>query len=526
MSYSGITVIVNRLSRLDNGRLLNSASKAGEFFDKQFGKYGISRENLFIQLAFNWDAKGKSLPSNTKCILALGEDSHQMLNIENTQTSLNENRGAPFYYQGIPVISSFAPQDCFDAKNYEDEFHGIGDEDEDKHDKSFGKSHGRTARKNFKFWLTKDIHKLVRISREGVEQYNPNYSIFPSIDEICDSLKAFKNHYLHIDIETDPETLDITCFSYAFECPITNKLITPIFIVPVRRWNYICSYDNPAKIFQALAVAFRDNITVTHNGHQFDIFVFAYKYRIPWGERHWDTMIASHRLFPEVEKSLGHGLSLFTDLPYHKNEGIFRPYNTILENQLWRYCGKDVFGMYLMRVRQQEYAKVINATHSIEFGNSLLPVYLTETFTGIRRDQDAARQLIETNEARIIQVQRILDCLVGRPLNVKSPKQMQKYLFNKKTEGGLGLQPMFYGKVSAKTGIASPKADEKSLLKLQVKHGLASIAVILELRKLHKQTSSLKINFWNPYGLCAEGEDEEENTETEEDSTEEIEMPI
>ncbi len=503
LPYAGITVILNRPSRFDKSSLLDINSKSGEFFTHQFSKVGISRAALNIQSSVGWDAKGKPLPEDTKCILALGEEAHYMLNVENTRTTLNENRGAPYYYRGIPVISTFAPQDSYDMQNYEDEFHGLDDDEGEDNDKSFGKSHGKTSRKNYRFWLTRDIRKCFRISQEGVIKYNADYTIFPSMDDLLDILKKYKNHYLHIDIETDPETLDITCFAFAYEDPITTELVTPVFIVPIRRWYYACSYENPAEIFSSLAMAFKSNIVVTHNGHQFDLFVFAYKYRVPWGRQNWDTMIAFHRLFPEIEKSLGHGLSLFTDLPYHKNEGVFRPFNIEQEQQLWKYCGKDVFGMYEMRKQQELYGRKIGATESMAFGNSLIPLYLTETFTGIRKNAQATTDIIVANELRITEVTKILYILVGRELNVKSPPQMKVYLYGAKDKGGLGLQPFFYGKVSKKTGKASPKADAKSLLKLQVKHGLASIAVILELRRLHKQTSSLKINYWNPYGECA-----------------------
>jgi len=100
---------------------------------------------------------------------------------------------------------------------------------------------------------------------------------------------------------------------------------------------------------------------------------------------------------------------------------------------------------------------------------------------------------------------------------VQSPKQVQAYLFNKPERGGLGLEPMAYGKVSKKTGKASPKADEKSILKLQVKHNIASLACILELRRVKKQSGSLDINFWNPYGRCTAKVESKTTDESEEE---------
>jgi hypothetical protein len=514
MSYSGITVLLNRPSRFDEQSNRLISGKAGESFDKQFAKYGIDRKDLVIKTAYGWNTLGnRMLLDDTKAILCLGYESLKLFNTEN---NIGEMRGSPFLYQGIPVITSFAPQDANDLKDYESSYHEGGDEDEDPNDKTFNKGHGVTARRNFKFWLNRDIAKTIRIAREGLNLPEFTPLIYPDIDDICRTLLLYRDCYLHIDIETDPETIDITVFSFCYES-ISGDIITPVYTVPLRRFNYTCAYEQPWKIWQALAVAMARNIVVTHNGHQYDLFVFTYKYRMPFSKRNFDTIIGQHRNFPEVEKSLGHCISLYTDFPFHKNDGIFCPQNREQEMKLWNYNAKDVFTMIYVRQGIEKYAKLIGSWEGIQEANDYIVWTLTETFTGIRRDTDAVNVLIQNNEKRIKQLYRILNALVGQNynpkfhaddnpiyLNVRSPKQMQQYLFNKKTEGGLGLQPYEYGVVSKKTGIAAPKADEKTLLRLQVKHGIASIAVVLELRRLAKQTSSLEINHWNPYGKCAD----------------------
>jgi hypothetical protein len=531
-NYSGLTILLGRPSRFDYNRLISSS--AGEWFDKIIGKHGLTRENLIIQSIPQWEALNKPIHPDTKCILSLGWESHYKLRDQNT--TLDEQRGSPYKYQGINCISSFAPQDAFDFKNYEDNYHtSSGDYDsaeEDKNDKNFNKSHGVTSRRNYRFWLRKDIHKAIRATGQGLLDYSPEYIIYPSIEEIEEILFKYQNQYLHIDIEVDVDTLDITCFAFTFEDYHTHELLTPIYIVPLRRYNYECAYDRPFIIWRAIAIAFSRNTVVTYNGHQFDLFVFTYKYRIPFPKRNYDAMIGHHRCFPEVEKSLGHSISLFTDLPYHKNDGIYSPNNRAQELELWKYCGKDVYGMYECRKGQETYAKSIGAWDSIIEANESIVVYLTETVTGIRRDEEECKNIVAENETRIRALVKILNCLVGEQynpkflsdgelLNPRSPKQMVTYLFNKKDAGGLGLEPIAYGKIG-KSGKANPKADEKVLLKLQVKHNLPSLSVILELRRLKKQNSDLDINFWNPHGRCSvklSTQEENDTTNENEDDT-------
>ncbi len=76
-------------------------------------------------------------------------------------------------------------------------------------------------------------------------------------------------------------------------------------------------------MLRALAVALRDNTVVIHNA-LFDLFVLAYRYGIPAPPNVYDTMLAHHRLFPEVEKSLGHCISLYTDPTLSQERGRVR----------------------------------------------------------------------------------------------------------------------------------------------------------------------------------------------------------
>lgn len=481
-----------------NNKLLSG--NAGDWFEKIMLANGFDIKNpklVYVSTAAQVDHR-KLLSS--KAILLLGDSA---LRIYKPEVSLGEQRGSPFVLNdSIPVIASYTPQDCNDFKNYEAEFHKLNpdysgklsESSEGNEDGDAGKAHGKTKRSNFKFWLTKDIRKIARIYHTGLQVVEPQLDIMPSSDEILQELMANDNlgKYFYLDIETDPATNDITVFSYSFlskeQFNDTNYIPT-IKVVPCRRWNWTRAYDVLPRIFVAVTYTMSRNTTVTHNGSTFDIFIWTMKYKLPFGNSHYDTMNSHHRLFPEVEKSLGHCISLYTDFPYHKNTGgTWSPNNTKQEYQLWKYNGIDVHAMVYVHRGQHNYAKtLLGAVESIEKCNRFVAPLLTMTFTGIALDEVAIQEHISDNETRVNVLLKILWKLCGRTINPNSPKQVIEYLYSSKKDGGLGLIPPSY--INTK----NPSTDAMAIIKLYVAHPeIASLPVFIDIRRTLKESSALR----------------------------------
>jgi len=498
-------IILNRASRFDlisNPQRLITGN-AGTWFDFTLQKYGLNRATVTIWTAEQFFQKKLIPPQGTKGVLFLGEEAFRLKHPDN-RVSLQELRGYPYKddQHGYIYLSSFAPQDAMDVQDWEGKFNPANDDDEAVVERSTDdsdadiKAHGTTRRKNYRFWLTKDIGKWIRLTHTGTFQQrtlNFSHDIYPNAEDVIRSLSETKNQYLHFDIETDPQTKDITVFSFCFENvtdPLLTGTLSPVYIVPVRKYDYEPAYSicELSKIFRALAVSLRDNTLVTHNGHGFDLLILLFKYKIPFGDNHFDTMVAHHRIYPEVEKSLGHVLSLYTDEPYHKNEsdGGYVPFNSEQERNLWMYNAKDVAVMPWLRSALQREASRMEALKSTEEAMDLIPVYLTLTARGIRVNRELINTRLIENNRRVTQYLRILKILVGRDINPQSPKQMKEYLFNTKT--GLGLKPVSYTKKG------EPKTDEKALLKLSIKHELPVVPVILEIRRVGKLSSMMEFN--------------------------------
>jgi len=490
LNYNNFTIILGKSSRFDkqNNKLLSG--NAGSWFKDQINKNGINIHECNITVA-----NENNIPASTTTIFLLGIEA---LRLFKQDVSLGEQRGSPFTIslptgRTVVCICSFAPQDAFDPRNYEDKFNKEenegGGKDEREDTEISAKTHGRTNRGNYRFWLSKDIDKICRIHKDGgkLNIVEPSLYIYPSQEEVITELLKHKGKDFTIDIETNPETCDITVLSFCFTDKEDAVSIPLVWVIPVWLYNYTIAYENIYRIFACIAVAMRDNRTVHHNGSGYDLFIFGYRYGLPFGIEQFDTMLSHHRCYPEQEKSLGHLISLYTDFPYHKNTaGTYVPHSAKQEYDLWVYNGADVHTTLYVKRAIEKYAAAIDAEESVEQVNRSIYPYLTMTFMGIRVDQEGVDKKIAENDRRINQLLRVLNILVGRNINPRSNKDMPHYLYSKKDKGGLGLTIPHY------TPDNNPACDATAIIKLFLKNPkVITLRVILEIRRVQDESKAL-----------------------------------
>lgn len=296
LTYSGLTVVLSNQSRFDTVRLLTGGAQ--HVLNDIALRPELNIMMCDIRVA---DDKSPWLP-NTRCILLLGEYALHTYVPRSRMNVLNEARGTVFEVNGIPAIGSYYPQDCADFKNYEKEFntgHKSTEEDDIEGDE---KALGSTSRSNFSFWLKSDIRKAKWILKNGPPtiEPQPRYITYPNSTELIQVLNGTKGQHLYFDMETDYERQNVQCFSFSFDGNV-------VYNVPTLDYTYHPAYSALPQIMRALCVAVHDNTIVAHNGSCFDFVVLGYKYRIPV-YKCYDTMLAMHRCFPSIEKSLGHCL--------------------------------------------------------------------------------------------------------------------------------------------------------------------------------------------------------------------------
>ncbi len=462
-AYKGLTVVLSEPSRHDTKELISGW--AGKLFWSSL--YPLERGSIDIQLA---DCNDGFLPG-TKVALLLGDAALAKFKPDIT---LNDQRGSPFVLNDIIYIASYAPQDAADRFEF-----GSNDDKDSETETVSEKSHQKTRRKNWRFWLAKDIAKTMKILFNGLETYPRfDYHFDTDIGQLNNTLRSTKNQRLAFDIETD-ENQFLTCVGFSFFCDYPTDG-HPVFVVPFTKFGYLSAEDKRSFIV-SLAIAFRDNVVVAHNGCTFDWFVMAWKYKVPYPRQPYDTMLGQHRCYPEIEKSLGHLISLLTDLFYHKNEGIFNPRTPQENRALLEYNGKDVSTLIICYFKQQKEIAKQRCALAVEQANRSIKPYLTMMYKGIRLDVDTFLRMFDDCERRGLLLTRCLAIICNKQINPRSPLQVSNYLYK-----DLGYEMP-----------ADDPTNEKTLLRLLVKNNVPSVKVILSIRKVRKLSSSLKFRLWS-----------------------------
>lgn len=403
---------------------------------------------------------------------------------------LSQLRGTPKLIGDIIYIPTYHTTDAYDRLEFESKLNihlqaqaqsddGETPDDEGGESDTEVKGKGKTSRANYGFWLRQDIQKACRIAKGGYRQNTCNYILRPPLSVILDFLARCEGQRVFFDIETIPGSDQISCFAVSTDA----KTVLSVSLVNYHRQLSYARSGN-AEILRALAKTFARSTIVIHNA-QFDLFILAHKYRInpPAQHRIEDTMLMHARNYIGVEKSLGHCISLYTDQPYHKDEGIFCPKNFNEETQLLTYNAKDVETLALVYEGIIEHGKKLGTLEAQQQANQSIRPYLRCSYRGIKLDNDKLCSHLDYLTARAeLFESRVMPKLAGFNLNPRSPKQVAAYLYEM-------LQlPKPKGKTSP-TG-------KTQLYKLAVKYNLPVVKLILYIRRLSKDRGTLSFRQW------------------------------
>jgi DNA polymerase I-like protein with 3'-5' exonuclease and polymerase domains len=413
------------------------------------------------------DERGPLL-ADTRAVALLGEKSSQFY-----CKSSNDTPGYPLSLHGIRATAAFDPQDCNDPR-----YMGTGADDE--HEEAFTERDSKeripTRRKNRRFWTAWHLQKLLR----PIPHEPPvNTWQFPPLKEAIAILDSTTDQDLYLDIETSRLHRAISCVGFS-----TTKSWPRIAVVPYYLYDGTRAYNDLWRFHWALSKAFTRNQVVIHNA-SFDLTVLHcwYKTYLPGtvGGCVYDTMVANHRCFPEIEKSLAHVISQWTGQPYHKDLNT-DVHSFDAEQRLWEYNARDVYNLKLIKDAQQIWANGIPGLRaSIDQVNDSLPEYIACSLKGMPIDLMKLSDISTRLTREKTQYNRIASTLVGAPFNPGSTQQCAKFFHNK----------LNYPIIS-KTAAGAPALGRKQLYQLALKHDNPLIPVIIRYREVAKDLGMLE----------------------------------
>lgn len=491
MRYSGITLELEHPGRFDKKQLCDGSSSY--VLADATKPLGISRYTLDIRTR----AETRPYLPGTKVVVLAGAS--QLNKLGYNENRINTLRGAPFLVDGIIYLPTYHPQQAADRKDYEKSFNpyllardgsGVGDEDsgEEETDEAADinvKDIGKTSRRNFRFWFISDISKAYDIAKSGYRPNTVQYKLHQPSAAIIAELHAAGTpgrEEFFFDIECERESGRITCFAFSYD-------EHTIWSVPILNYDKELYYelDATCAIFRALAAAFAQCRRVVLHNAQFDLFILLWRYHIPPPKQRviYDTMLGQARSNVDIEKSLGHCISLHTHQPYHKDEGAVNPSNAEQYKQYLLYNCKDVEGTALVYRGQQRVAALdAGLAASITQANSLVRPMLLKSFRGLKLDSEQLCQKIDhLNKRGTWITENILAPLAGGPINSKSPQQVADLLYTK-------------FELPKSTDPTISLTGKGALYKLALKYPLPILPFLHQARRSFREAGHLSSKLW------------------------------
>jgi DNA polymerase-1 len=280
------------------------------------------------------------------------------------------------------------------------------------------------------------------------------------IDDIIASRKEYC-----VDIETGKKFHFISCIGLAKSD--TETMCIPFIANKGSYWSEREEYE----IWKRLAVLLESDIPTIYQNGLFDMFWLTLHGIKVNAHNVWDTMLMFHLLYAELPKGLDTLCSIYTDLPYYKDDVKAHNWN-VSDDALWDYNCRDTTGTWECKQRLLEemkefqtpkiYLQSLRKWNVLDlYTRTIQPLVadiLKTEIRGVKIDTIKRAAAAVELGVKIVEAQARLDAVAGHALNVQSPKQLKEFFYK---ECGIEEQ------VNRKTGKVS--TSEEILLKIQDK---------------------------------------------------------
>lgn len=192
-----------------------------------------------------------------------------------------------------------------------------------------------------------------------------------------------------------------------------------------------------------------------------------------------DTMLAASVLTPEFPKNLGFLTSIYTDIPYFKDEGREFDPSKHKKEQYYLYNAKDSLSVQQIHRGQLDEIRETNQEYVYTSLVKLIPLYRSMEDNGFRIDDTRRLVLLAKYESlykiEVLKLQR----LANGNVNPQSPKQMTELIYNV-----LGFEKGRYAKDTGEESLEHLMAFGNA--KHSPVFGKQMLAMIINCRKIHK----------------------------------------
>jgi uracil-DNA glycosylase len=329
-------------------------------------------------------------------------------------------------------------------------------------------------------WVTQiDLQKAPRYAQDDVPP--PDETINCWIAKSASSLRAFlersydEKGKLAFDIETYGGIP--TCISFCFDG--RESVCVPFMDRNIDLDNRVLMVQLVARILASKIKKGNQNITYDWR------ILGRFNFRVE--NITFDTSLGSTVLIPEMERNLGFLTSIYTSLPYFKNEGKeFDPRTVKGRDQFYLYNAKDSLAAWQIDEKQQVEVDEIGSRYVYDSSVKLIPIYKKMEDRGLRVDDERRQVLLAKYNTRfdieVLKFRRLTD----PGWNPMSSVQMNKFVFDE-----LGFKKDRFvkdtGEESLEYLMMNQEAKRSPIL------GKQTLQIIINCRKLHKVIEHLNV---------------------------------
>lgn len=387
-------------------------------------------------------------------------------------SGLDEERGAPFLWNGILCIATYHPKEMF----VENDLYPI---------------------------VEADFGKAVRLARDGWSEvpleiiYGPSYSdCIMFLSSLLENKPYISADWESIGSPLGPYSL-ATCIGFG----INGKRA---FTIPfVREGNkHYFSLDEEIVIWRLVARVLETCPSIGHNSVHYDHWFAAYWCGILMNVVD-DTMFAHWEIYQEMPKSLAFCASLYLDTSYWKDDMKLAREGKVPRDREFKYNGRDnCITLQVAAAVGKEMKELPSEVRThYKFNIRCSRVFQYMALRGCVIDREKLKDRIVSLEIEATVKQETLNDQAGKEIMVTSPKKMQAWLYDLDQ---LGL-PKKYKAVKLDDGSMEDRetADFLAISYLAREYPtIPALTTAALLRKLKKRVSSLKSIVTGPNGEC------------------------